>query len=91
MQWCSTSLDWWDAEAALSCVQVFALGGRPGAADTVESGSFAVRGVLAKGVTQVARFIAERGIVEEGAPFLVRFLTQVASRFGIVVTQKAAA
>jgi hypothetical protein len=29
--------------------------------------------------------------VEEGAPIFVRFLTQVASRFGIVVTQKAAA
>jgi hypothetical protein len=64
--------------------------GRPGAADAAESGYFAVRGVLAKGVTQAARFIAERGIVEEGA-ILVRFLTQVASRFGMVETQKAAA
>src|SRR5215813_188455 len=80
-----------DPEAALACVQVFALGGRPGSADASDSGYFAVRGVLAKSVTQAARFIAERGLVEEGAPILVRFLTQVASRFGIVVTQKAAA
>jgi len=80
-----------DPEAALACVQVFALGGRPGSADASDSGYFAVRGVLAKSVTQAARFIAERGIVEEGAPILVRFLTQVASRFGTVVTQKAAA
>ena len=80
-----------DPEAALACVQVFALGGRPGSADASDSGYFAVRGVLAKSVTQAARFIAERGIVEEGAPALVRFLTQVASRFGMVVTQKAAA
>jgi hypothetical protein len=80
-----------DPEAALACVQVFALGGRPGSADASDSGYFAVRGVLAKSVTQAARFIAERGIVEEGAPILVRFLTQVASRFGVVVTQKAAA
>jgi EcsC protein family len=80
-----------DPEAALSCVQVFALGGRAGADDGSESGYFAVRGVLAKSVTEAARYVAERGIVEEGAPILVRFITQVAARFGVVVTQKAAA
>jgi hypothetical protein len=80
-----------DPETALSCVQVFALGGRGGATDASESGYFAIRGMLAKTVTEAARFIAERGIVEQGAPILVRFVTQVASRFGVVVTQKAAA
>ena len=78
-------------ETALACVQVFALGGRPGSADASESGYFAVRGILAKSVTQAARFIAERGVIEEGGPVLVRFLAQVASRFGLVVTQKVAA
>jgi hypothetical protein len=76
---------------ALSCVQVFALGGRPGSADASESGYFAVRGILAKSVTQAASFIAERGVIEEGGPLLVRFVAQVASRFGVVVTQKVAA
>src|SRR6202165_3649960 len=80
-----------DPETALSCVQVFALGGRAGSADGSESGYFAVRGMLAKSVTEAARFIAERGVLKEGAPILVRFITQVASRFGIVVTQKVAA
>ena len=80
-----------DPEAALSCVQVFALGGRPGSADASESGYFAVRGMLAKSVTQAARFVVERGVIEEGGPILVRFITQVASRFGVVVTQKLAA
>src|SRR5262245_65992616 len=63
-----------DPEAALSCVQVFALGGRPGSADASESGYFAVRGMLAKSVTQAARFIVERGVIEEGGPILVRFI-----------------
>jgi hypothetical protein len=79
-----------DPESALSCVQVFALGGRAGA-DASQSGYFAVRGMLAKSVTEAVRFIAERGVIEEGAPVLVRFITQVASRFGVVVTQKVAA
>jgi len=80
-----------DPETVLSCVQVFALGGRPGSVDASESGYFAVRGILAKSVTQAARFIAERGVIEEGGPILVRFAAQVASRFGVVVSQKVAA
>lgn len=50
-----------------------------------------MRGMLAKTVTEAARFIAERGVIKEGAPVLLRFVTQVASRFGVVVTQKVAA
>jgi EcsC protein family len=80
-----------DPEAALSCLQVFALGGRAGSDDASESGYFAVRGMLAKTVTEAARFIGERGAVKEGGPILLRFITQIASRFGVVVTQKVAA
>jgi EcsC protein family len=80
-----------DPDAALSCVQVFALGARSAATDSAESGYFVVRGMLAKSITEAARFITERGIIEEGAPILVRFIAQVASRFGVVVTQKLAA
>jgi hypothetical protein len=69
----------------------FALGGRPGSADASESGYFAVRGMLAKTVTEAARFVAERGLLKEGAPILLKFVTQVAARFGVVVTQKVAA
>jgi hypothetical protein len=80
-----------DPAAALSCVEVFALGGRAGSADAPESGYFAVRSVLAKTVTEAARFVAERSVVKEGAPILLKFVTQVAARFGLVVTQKVAA
>lgn len=80
-----------DPEAALSCVQVFALGGRTGSDDASESGYFALRGLLAKSVSEAARYVAQRGVAAEGAPVLVRFLTQVAARFGVVVTQKVAA
>jgi hypothetical protein len=80
-----------DPEATLSCVEVLGLGGRPETDDTTKSDYFVIRGILAKSVTEAARFIAERGIVEEGSPVLVRLITQVASQFGLVVTQKAAA
>jgi hypothetical protein len=80
-----------DPDAALSCIQVFALGGRTGSDDASESGYFAVRGLLAKSVTEAARYVAERGVAEQGAPVLVRFLSLVAARFGVVVSQKAVA
>jgi hypothetical protein len=80
-----------DPESVLSCVEVFALGGRAGSADASESGYFAVRGMLAKTVTEAARFVAERGVIKEGAPILMKFITQVAARFGLVVTQKITA
>ena len=46
--------------------------------------------MLAKTVTEAARFVAERGVIKEGAPILLKFVTQVAARFGLVVTQKIA-
>jgi EcsC protein family len=80
-----------DPETALACIQVLALGGRSKSGDASDSGYFAVRGILAKSVSEAARFVAERSIVEEGSPVLVRFITRVAARFGVAVTQKVAA
>lgn len=77
-------------EAALACVQVFALGGRSDGDNLAESGYFAVRSALAKSVTEAARFVTERGVAE-GAPVFVRLVAQIASRFGVVVSQKVAA
>ena len=80
-----------DPETTLSCVEVFALGGRAGSTDASESAYFAVRTALARSVTEATKYIAERGVIEEGAPVLVRFLTQVAARFGLVLTEEVAA
>jgi hypothetical protein len=83
--------DFSDPETALACLQVFALGGRADTDDFTESTYFAVRGALAKTVSEATRYIAERGLLEEGGPIVVRLAAQIASRFGIVVSQKAAA
>lgn len=78
-------------DARLACVEVFALGGPGRSDDAAESGYFAVRAALAGAVTEAAHFVAQRGLAEEGAPALVRLVTQVAARFNLVVTEKAAA
>jgi hypothetical protein len=80
-----------DPEAALACLEVFALSGRAGTADLVEGGYFALRGFLAKSVSEAARHIATRGIGGEAAPVLLRLMSQIAARFGMVVSQKIAA
>jgi hypothetical protein len=80
-----------DPETALACLEVFALGETAVDAGVLGHGYFAVRATLANALTQAGRFIAERGIVAEGAPVIVRFISLVASRFGVVVTQKVAA
>jgi hypothetical protein len=78
-------------EAGLACLEVFALGGRKGGDDAAESGYFVVRAALAKALAEAAEYIAERGLAREGAPAIVRFVTQVAARFGIPVSQKVMA
>ena len=78
-------------EAGLACLEVFALGGRTRSDDAAEMGYFAVRAALARVVSEAAQYIAERGFVQEGAPVIVRFITQVASRFGVAVSEKAVA
>lgn len=86
-------------EAALACLQVFALGGPArnattagGASDNMfEGGYFALRGVLAKSVSEAATYIAQKTVADESAPILVRLMSQIAARFGLVVSQKAAA
>jgi EcsC protein family len=56
-----------------------------------DSDYFAVRALLARGVVEFADFALDKGAVRESAPALVRFLAQIASRFGIVVSQKVMA
>ncbi|MGO4871890.1 MAG: EcsC family protein [Roseiarcus sp.] len=78
-------------DAALACIEVFALGGEAPGEAAIESGYFAVRGALAKSVSESARFIVQRGLTNETAPILVRFVSQIAARFGVVVSEKLAA
>jgi hypothetical protein len=46
---------------------------------------------MARSLTQALRQVAGRGVIDESASALVRLLSQIASRFGVVVSQKVAA
>ncbi len=78
-------------ETKLACLEVFALGGRSSWDDSVEEGYWVVRTALARSVSQAAAFIGKRGLAEEGAPPIVRFISTIASRFSVVITDEVAA
>ena len=78
-------------ESRLACLEVFALGGRLQSDDAGELGYFAIRTALARAMAEAAQFIAERGVAREGAPVLVKLVAQIAARFEVVVSEKAAA
>ena len=80
-----------DPEAALACLQVFALGGRTGSDNLHETGYFAVRAAMARSVSRALQQIAGRGVVDESASAIVRLLAQIGARLGVVVSQKVAA
>ena len=80
-----------DPEAALACLQVFAMGAHDGGREFNESGYFAVRGLLAKAVSEASRFALERGVADQAAPALLKLVSLIGTRFGIVVSQKFAA
>jgi hypothetical protein len=78
-------------EARLACVEVFAFGGPQKSDDAAETGYFAVRSALVFALEEAAQFIAQKGLVEEGAPALVRLVAQIAARFSVSVSEKFAA
>ena len=79
------------AEARLECVQVLALGGGSTSDDASESGYFAARAAMAKAVSDAIQHLAKNGLAQQGAPAMVRLIALIASRFSIVVSEKAAA
>lgn len=80
-----------DPAVSLACLEVFAIGSRTEADDLSGGRYFAVRGVLARTVGQASKLALAGAAADTGAPALVRLVAQIASRFGIVVSQKVAA
>ena len=81
-----------DPETIMNCMQVFAMGSRlSDKDDAAETSYYGVRVALSKAVTDALQYVASHGVGSASAPALVRFISAVAARFGIVVTQKAMA
>jgi len=79
-------------DTRLACLEVFALGSTQDKSDdAAESGYFAARAALATAMGEAAKHLAQKGLSKSGAPALVRLVALIGSRFGVVVSEKAAA
>jgi hypothetical protein len=77
-------------ETQVACLEVFALGGPSREGDPSETAYYAVRAALAGALADAAGHIARRGLASEGAPALVRAVSAIAARFGVIVEEKVA-
>ena len=77
-------------EARLACVEVFALGAR-GSGKRMDMGYFASRALLSKLAGEASVYLAERGLARTSAPAVGRLLAEIASRFGVVISERLAA
>ncbi|MGP0060673.1 MAG: EcsC family protein [Beijerinckiaceae bacterium] len=79
-----------DRHTQIACLEVFALG-RRGSSVGAEAGYYALRTLLAKATGDAVSYLVQRGVAEESAPVLMRFVSEVATRYGIIVSERAAA
>jgi hypothetical protein len=77
-----------DVTTRMACLEVFALGGKSSKDDAAESSYFAVRIALAKAIREATKYVAGKGLTEKGAPVIIKLITSIAARYGIVVSEK---
>ena len=80
-----------DLITRLSCLEVFALGGPQVADDAAESAYWSVRSALSVALSNAAVFIARNGFTTEGGPAVVKLISSIAGRFGVLVSEQVAA
>jgi EcsC protein family len=83
------------AETGLACLEVFALGDRRAArnssAKRADIGYYATRAMLAKFTADLAACVVQRQAVDAASPVATRMVSEIASRFGLAVSERAAA
>ncbi|WP_202839104.1 EcsC family protein [Luteimonas saliphila] len=97
----SEGFDLADPSTRHSCLEVFALGGPSGQDDASETGYYLARGFTADVMRHLSaelagRTVAGRGMTtglgsKEAGKWLAKLVERVATRFGVVVTEKFAA
>lgn len=80
-----------DPAIKVSCVEVFALGGSKRAGQPADTPYWVARLALTESLSDAASHLAQKGAVERTAPALVRFVSAVGSRFGVMISEEVAA
>ena len=78
-------------ESRLACLEVFALGSKQRNEKVDSIGYYAARALLSKYTSDIVSFVAERGAIDASVPVVRSMVAEIASRFGLVVSDKVAA
>jgi hypothetical protein len=78
-------------QTKLECLEVFALGGKSPEDDAAEGAYWVTRAALGQTVADAASYLAQKGAIKESAPVIVRLVNEIASRFGVMVSEEVAA
>lgn len=76
-------------EVRLACLEVFALGTKR--SRQIDVGYYAARALLSKYTSDIVALVAERGAIDVSAPVVRNMVSEIVSRFGLVVSDKVAA
>jgi hypothetical protein len=77
-------------EARLACLEVFAYGAKR-ADENLDVGYYAARALISKYSHDIAALALERGAIDASAPVVASLVSEIVSRFGLVVSDKVAA
>jgi hypothetical protein len=78
-------------EARLACVEVFALGAPRETGAQVDFGYYASRALLGRFAADATALLLERGAASLSAPIVGGLVSEIATRFSVVVTERSAA
>jgi hypothetical protein len=77
-------------EARLACLEVFAYGAKR-TDENLDVGYYAARALISKYSHDIAALALERGAIDASAPVVASLVSEIVSRFGLVVSDKVAA
>lgn len=80
-----------DMDTKLSCLEVLALGGKSKSDDFSESAYYTVRIALAAEMKAATDYLMKKEVTDQSAPAIINFISKIAARFGIIVSDEAMA
>jgi hypothetical protein len=83
--------DFLNPESSLACLEVFALSPENSHGAAKDSAYYATRTALAQVTREAVSYVTHKGVAKEGAPALLSFVSRIAARFGLEVSEKVAA
>jgi len=78
-------------ETKLNCLEVFALGGNSKKDDSSDNSYWVMRSVLAKEISDAAKYISQKGFAKESAPAVIKLINKLVARYSLIITEEVAA